>query len=133
MTQPHLVKLNFQNMSELDKGRLGLVLKKHIETVQYDCVNRPSDSSGKPQTRSLLIQFDFVPQAETDEFGVIRCAGTVCEVTVKSKLPPHKSNPIRMLPGKDGFYFNPDFPNDPQQKSLLTGVPANGDDDESDE
>lgn len=132
MSQAHLLKLNFENMGELDKGRLGLVLKKHIETVLYDCTNRPTDASGKPQTRSLLIQFDFVPQAEADEFGVIRCAGTLCEATVKSKLPPHKSNPIRMLPGKDGFYFNPDFPMDPQQKSLLTGAPADGDD-ESDE
>lgn len=128
MSQSHLVKLNFENMAEMDKGRLGLVLRKHLETVQYDCVNRPVDSSGKPQTRSVLIQFDFVPKTETDEFGQVHLAGTVCEVVVKSKLPPHKSNPIQMLPGKDGFYFNPDFPNDPHQKSLLTGV----DDDDAD-
>jgi len=102
------LKLNFKNLADLDKGRLGKVLSKHVDTVRHDCINRPCDASGKAQKRTIVISLDFEPRAEVDDFGSVNVVDVACEATIESKLPKHRSNPVRMKINKTGLYFNPD-------------------------
>lgn len=118
------LKLSFETLGDLDKGRLGKVLEKHIKTVKQDCYNRPCDASGKPADREILIKLKITPRLERGDLGEVNLAGVTCETEIASKIPKHVSNPVKMNVSNDGLFFNPDDNTNPDQMSLLDGVDA---------
>ena len=81
----HLVPLNFRNLGNLDQGRIGKALEKHLATMAVDIVNRPCDAAGKVHKR---------------------------QVQITSKMPAHRSSPVSFKVGNagQGLMFNPDIP-----------------------
>lgn len=130
----HLVQLNFRNMGELDQGRIGKVLQKHIETARFDIVNRPCDAAGKTHKREIIIKLELVPETRVGDFGAVELEHINGEIQITSKLPAHRSAPIAFNVDRQsgGLVFNPDIPGEEgldQQTLPGTGY-TEGDDDE---
>ena len=108
----HLVPLNFRNLGNLDQGRIGKALEKHLATMAVDIVNRPCDAAGKVHKRQVQITLDLIPETGIGEFGSVELQGITGEVQITSKMPAHRSSPVSFKVGNagQGLMFNPDIP-----------------------
>lgn len=107
-----LERLTFEQLAELDDGRIGLALESHLASTLHECRNRPVNAQGKPLKREITITLMITPEPRIDEFNRPTFDRVSTEVKIKSKTPDIVSAPIAMKVGGDGFYFNPDSPED---------------------
>lgn len=105
------VPLNFENLADLDAGRIGKLLQKHIKRAAADCIDRPGDK----KARKVTLQFTMKPVMNSD--GDADTAHV--EIQCKSDVPTNVSMTFPMLlSGKDGLLFNKDFPEELHQPAL---------------
>ncbi len=114
------VNLTFGAIEDLANGKIAALLKKHLEMVARDCMNRPNDKS----KRKVILEFQFSPVPDSDDLN--RCDHVECDIECKSKLPTFRSATMQMRPHVSGFIFNQDFPDDLNQQPLFS---ENGEED----
>ena len=117
MPQTQLVQLDFSNLSVLDEGRIDKLLKKHIQNIAQDCIDRPGD----PTARTMQLNFTVKPICTPEGY----CENTFVEIECKSKVPVYRSQTFKMRVSRQGLQFNQDFPDEIDQQPLF------GDDQES--
>lgn len=105
------VQLNFANLTELDSGKINLLVQKHLALVAQDCMNRPGDKT----KRKVVLEFYAEPILEEDG----QCERCKLEIECKSKVPTFRSRRFEMRVSKGGFLFNKDFPDAIDQAPLF--------------
>lgn len=105
------VQLNFENLVELDEGRINRLLMRHIQRISQDCMDRPTDKT----KRKVILEFTAEPVYDPD---TRECESVKVEIECKSKVPVFRSKTFQMRVTKAGLRFNPDFPDQLDQPSL---------------
>lgn len=108
------VNLTFQSIEDLADGKIAALLKRHMQNVATDCMNRPWDKT----KRKVTLEFLFSPVPDSDDLN--RCDHVDVEIECKSKLPTFRSATMQMRPHASGFIFNQDFPTDLNQQPLFS-------------
>ena len=108
------VNLTFQSIEVLANGKIAALLKRHMQNVAMDCMNRPHDKN----KRKVTLEFLFSPVPDTEDQNL--CDHVDCEIECKSKLPTFRSATMQMRPHASGFIFNQDFPEDLNQQPLFS-------------
>ena len=118
MPQIQELSLTFENLAQVDNGKVDKLLKFHMQNVSRDLMARPGDSS----ERKISVEFHFKPVM--DDTGECECAKV--EIDVKSKVPIYRTKPYEMRVVNGGVLFNRDFPDSHRQQSLLEGTENDG-------
>ena len=100
--------LNFTNMADLDKGRVGIVFQNAINVALVDMVNRPCNAGGKTQRREVHVVLTLEPNVKMEPGVVPTTEDVECEVKIFTKIPKHVSSTIRMGLNQSGLYFTID-------------------------
>jgi|GEM_PF-4360451 len=106
------VPVDFANLSQLDNGKMDVLLRSQLALIARDCINRPGDK--RKRTLSLIFTAVPVPDPET-----LDCERVKLVVQCKSRVPDFQSRPYEMRPTNQGFHFNQDFPDRLDQQPLL--------------
>lgn len=116
MPQVQEVPLNFETLTELDSGKINMLVTRHLALIANDCMNRPGDKN----KRKVTLEFYAEPILEEDG----QCERCKIEVECKSKVPTFRSRRFEMRVTKGGFLFNKDFPSELDQPSLYDNLNA---------
>ena len=114
MPQVQEVKLNFENLTELDSGKINMLVERHLAQIASDCINRPADET----KRKVVLEFFAEPIPEEDG----QCERAKIEIECRSKVPVYRSRRFEMRVSKGGFLFNKDFPGELDQPSLYDNL-----------
>ena len=82
-----LRELTFENIGEVDAGRIKLAVEQHLKKIVTDCIDRP----GNDTARTLTLQLNIVPQIDPDTNN---CDDVNIEFEVGSKVPKHRSRMV---------------------------------------
>lgn len=108
------LKLNLQNLKDLDYGTINAAFEHHLTAAVNDCYQRPEDG----KERKVTMTFNLTPELRSGT-----CDSVLLEVDFTTKVPVMKTKAFRMTPtinrGKaDGLLFHPDLPEDPEGRSI---------------
>ena len=105
------VRLGFGALDELDEGRIGIVLRQHLQRIASDLFDRP----GEATKRKVTIEFLVTPNLDPD---TLQLRSATIEIECKSRAPVHRTRPYEMGVDQNGFVFNRDAPDSIDQHTL---------------
>ncbi|TWT63161.1 hypothetical protein [Rubinisphaera italica] len=86
--------LTFESLEAMSDGRIAMLLKRHLQNVAADCMNRPHDKA----KRKVVLEFIFVPVPDVDDMTV--CDRVDMEIECKSKVPTFRTKVIQRAVAK---------------------------------
>lgn len=105
------VPLNFENLKNLNEGRIDKLLKTHLARAAQDCIDRPADKTA----REVIMKFTFKPEFDTQTQEAETAS---CEIECKTRVPVYRTKKFQMRLSNKGFMYNADFPNAIDQPPL---------------
>jgi hypothetical protein len=107
--------LTFENIAEIDAGKIKVAFEQHLQKLVADCAERP----GNETARTLSLQLNVVPVIDPDNGN---CDDVNIEFEIGSKVPKHRSRMVNCNMRKTNsgqmLVFNDLSEDDAEQKTL---------------
>lgn len=100
------VGLGLASLEDLDKGKIGALVRSHLKMVAADCFDRPGDS--KPRT--VTVEFIVAPKPIVEDDGRVTAETCSVQIKARSKVPIHQSRPYDMRITPKGLAYNESSP-----------------------
>jgi len=120
------LKLSFATLAKLDNGKADRLFQYHLQKVAADMAARPGDATVRKVTFELILK----PICDADTGDI---EGAAVEIECKSKVPIFRTRKYQMKVQQNGLLFNADFPDQPNQPSVLQGLENPNETDDEDE
>lgn len=110
MPNPTAMRLDLEALLTIDEGRVRETFQQALHRLETDCRDRP----GLKDARKLRLNVELRPIPDD--------SGDLGEVDVKffieESLPKRKTRAYTMRAERDGLFYQPYSPHDPNQTSL---------------
>lgn len=103
-----LKQFEFESIDQIDNGSLVVALNDAIRRAYHDCESRPA--LNKP--RDVTLKMSLKPVADGRNLGKV-----YVNFDVKKSFPSEGLE-VLMKPGQEGLEFQPEIPENPDQKPL---------------
>ncbi len=101
--------LSLDTIGDVDNGAIRVAFDRELARVMHDIRDRPE----LKKARKLVLQLDLIPIIR-DGYLVRTDVG----FSVKPTIPPKSSVSYPMQPTNDGLEFQPEIPDNPNQRPL---------------
>ncbi len=102
-------QLKFENIKDIDHGRIAVAVDQAIRQVYLDIQDRPNLA----RDRKVCIEIGLKPITESGALVEIEA-----KFKINSKVPERSSIAYRMKESRDGMTFQTDAPDNPHQNTL---------------